>query len=394
MTFISFSNFDIRPGRIDFHCEQQGRPEPKDQMDLYFEFNRNDVIPSNDAIAYACATMAGCSYERFILELPISRKAWKYIAEFTKSQITIPIDEACMGLDLSYNENVMLNFSGGYDSLAAMCLMPKDIALVAIDFGGWFEREAEYFQRFNPYILKTNFRQEKLDRASWTFMGCGVLLFAEYLKAGTYVSGTILEATKQHFLTEPPIVRAPSQYRFLYTGLKSICYTHGLSEVGTAIVVTHYLADQVEASLASLSKPKTEKRYRKETLTDIVAKKFGRSISFPHTQPPEQKIAFSTNLALDFLCLYIIKNAGLKKAMDTVYDIPSEALQLTEMLTLNFYERLNTTFIGSNAFPDDKTRNSYMEKVLACGVIPYTEDDFQEFRTVVDFLNQYHHIYP
>lgn len=52
----------------------------------------------------------------------------------------------------------ILNFSGGFDSLAALYLMPEDTKLVAIDFGGWFEREKEFFKQFHPYTLKTNFR--------------------------------------------------------------------------------------------------------------------------------------------------------------------------------------------------------------------------------------------
>lgn len=46
-------------------------------------------------------------------------------------------------------EIAMLNSAAGFDSLAAMCLLPEDSTkLVAVDFGGWFEREAVFSKGF------------------------------------------------------------------------------------------------------------------------------------------------------------------------------------------------------------------------------------------------------
>lgn len=66
------------------------------------------------------------------------------------------------------------------NSLAVLYLMPEDTKFVAIDFGGVFERERKFFERFHPYTLRTNFRQLKLDRNSWIFMGVGAILYADY----------------------------------------------------------------------------------------------------------------------------------------------------------------------------------------------------------------------
>ncbi|MBQ2801073.1 MAG: hypothetical protein IJF03_06770 [Lachnospiraceae bacterium] len=285
----------------------------------------------------------------------------------------------------------ILNFSGGFDSLAALYLMPEDTKLVAIDFGGWFEREKEFFEQFNPYTLKTNFRQEKLDRNSWTFMGIGAILYAEALNARENVFGTILEATPKHFVKKPNAAYNGNTTPFLYAGLHDVRYTNGLTEVGTALVVSHYAPEMADRSLKSLSNPKTEKRYRKELLLDIVCEKFNRKVEFERTEAPDKKIAFGTNLAVDFLCLYILKNRGMQVANGTVSDIPQEAVEFVATHELKFYERLNCEFVSGTTFSSDEARGEFMNKVLKAGVLPYTEMDYAEFREVANFLNTYHH---
>ena len=50
-------------------------------------------------------------------------------------------------------------------------------------------------------------------------------------------------------------------------------------------------------------------------------------------------------LAVDFLCLYILKNKGLQSAKETVCDIPEDALELVQGMDLTFYERVNCNFV-------------------------------------------------
>jgi len=272
--------------------------------------------------------------------------------------------------------------------------MPENTKLVAMDFGGWFERERVFFEKFNPHTVRTNCRQLKMDRNSWTFMGVGAILYSEYLAAGYNVFGTILEATPMHFVSSPTAARSNRTYPFIYGGLKDIRYTNGLTEVGTALVVSHYAPHLAEKSLVSLSNPKTEKRYRKELLLDIVCEKYHREVNYERTLPPEKKIVFGSNFAVDFLCLYILKNRGLESANMTVCDIPQDAIDLVKGLRLDFYERLNCEFVSGSTFPNDNERGRYIGKVLAAGVLPYTENDYREYRIVSDFLNKYHKFNP
>lgn len=354
---------------------------------MWFELD-NGITPSNDALALAISTFAGKAFGEIEIDLPILMQTKKNIERFTEANVIAPIAENTN--IITERNSIILNFSGGFDSLAAFLLMPSDTKLVAIDFGGWFEREKNFFQRFKPYTLKTNFRQLKLDKNSWTFMGVGAILYGEALNAGYNVFGTILEATPAQFVEEPGAARSFSTEPFFSAGLKDIRYTNGLTEVGTAMVVSYYAPELANESLISLSNPKTEKRYRKEVLLDIVCEKFQRNVEFERTEAPNNKVPFGTNFAMDFLCLYILKNRGLEIANATVSDIPEEVIEFVNSNKLNFYERINCEFISGTTFINDSYRSEFMGKVLKAGILPYTENDYKEFRKTANFLNRYH----
>ena len=420
MKKLYVSQFRFEEGHIDFeYNEVVDNIEHK--LNIYFEFDK-EVRPTNDAIACSISTLTGSAYDEIYIDLPISNEVLDKIKKFTNSTVVAPLDEKdeadvqvlqmhegkiqklktflnkkltpINNKQVVDNEPVtILNFSGGFDSLAAIYLIPGNLKLVSVDFSGDFSREKAFFEKFHPFILKTNFRQEKLDRNSWTFMGVGALLYADYLKADYNVFGTIFEASKYQFMKKPSSAYNNSTPPFSFLGLKDIRYLNGLTEVGTVMVVTHYAPELVNDSLISLSYPKTEKRYRKETLLDIVCKKFKRDISFDRTEEPDYKTDFGKSLALDFLSLYVIKNMGVEKANKTVVNIPDEAISLCDKLNLDFYERLNCEFLCGTTFPDDSSRSYFMHRLLECGVLPYTENDYKEFRLVSDFLNRYHHIY-
>lgn len=385
MDTIEFSHLSKTPGYIECICIINGKE--KKEFKIYFELDF-EIIPSNDVIALALSTIAGQKFDRIKMDFDVSECIYNSIAKFTKADVVIT--------KITNNEvrgsgkNIILNFSGGFDSLAAYYIMPDYTKLVAVDFGGSFQREAEFFKQFKPYTLKTNFRQLKLDRNSWTFMGVGAILYSEYLDAGYNVFGTIFEATPAHFKKASSTAHSNKTEPFYSAGLKDIRYTNGLTEVGTAIIVSYYAPELIQASLASLSMPKTEKRFRKELLLDIVCEKYNRKISVEKTLEPDTKIKFGTNLALDFLALYILKNRGIEAAKATMCDIPQEAVELAEECKLQFYERLNCDYVSGETFQTDDLRAEFMSKVLSAGVVPYTEKDYEELRRVLNYLNRYH----
>lgn len=193
--------------------------------------------------------------------------------------------------DICKNTNtLLLNFSGGFDSLAAVALLPSDkVKLISVDFGGWFARETDFFKDFNPYILRTNFRQLKYDRKSWTFMGSGALLYAKAFNAAYHVFGTIFEATPSHLWDVPPNSVFIETLPFSAVGLKDIRLMNGLTEVATAMIVTKFYPHLINASLKSLAAPTSEKRFRKQLLTEIVCERFGRNVDLTESPDPSEK---------------------------------------------------------------------------------------------------------
>lgn len=265
--------------------------------------------------------------------------------------------------------------------------MPQDTYLISMDFGEKFEREKNFFKKFNPIIVKSNFREYGFEHHSWTFMAIGSILFSQTLNLKYDIWGTILEATWWQFKRKPVAGYNIHTQPMAGIGLLDARITNAFTEVGTAMIVTKYLPDMVNDSLKSLSDAGTEKSYRKWVLTDIVCRKYQRNVHLQQAIPPKKSVKWGTSLALDFLAVYELKNVSRSTVENTVCHIPEEVFDLVEKLQLNFYERMNTNFIGT--IPKDIV-SLYMEKALGADIVPYTEEDWFEFDMVITMLSKYH----
>lgn len=385
---IKFYKFNIKKGMTTFMCLGSEYEKP---IEVYFKYHKR-MKPSNDAVAYCIAALCGIEqYTKIELDLEISNNAKKNIKSFVKVNFKTPKCNDNV-IDRSNYKNTLLNFSGGFDSMATLYLLPKKTKLVSIDFGGNFKRENEFFKKFKPYTVQTNIRNQgiRLDKNSWTFMSIAAILYADFLKAKYNVFGTILEASKMQTDANSSSFDKSYVPPFSFIGLNDLKITNGLTEVGTVMIMLSYGKKYISDSIASLAALKSEKRYRKQTLLDIAAKKKGITIDYEYTKAPEKKIEWGTNFTIDFLSLYIIKNAGLQKAKDTICNIPDEAEKLVKDLNLDFYERINTNFINGKTFPNDEMRAEVVSKLIKAGILPYNENDYVEFRKVIDFLLNYY----
>lgn len=392
--YISFSDFEISRGSFSCNVKSSLRGETDK---LTFTLSPDLLHIGNDAIAATLATMCGQTYERIDMDLEMSDQCMEKIQAFTGASVkskhltnSTNAYPAIVQGEQNLPESYILNFSGGFDSLAAVALLPSSkTVLVSVDFGGWFERETDFFKNFDPKILHTNFRQLKYDREHWTFMGAGALLYAESLGVKHHVFGTILEAMPSHFWDTPPSAASTDTLPFSIVGLKDIRLMNGLTEVATAMIVTKFYPHMIADSLKSLAAPNSEKRFRKQLLTEIVCKRFNRVVDLPECPMPadNQKKPFGQYFAMDFLALYELKHRGIEDVLKTVADIPEEAIDLVEKLSLEFYERLNPIFLET--VPAD-IRGYYLDRLNEADVIPYTEKDWEEFRIVRDFLSKYH----
>lgn len=387
---ISFTDFELTNGYIGFSFDIKcGLEEIGEENSgfIYFKL-MPDILPRSNLIAIAISTLCGRkNYDNIHFDLNVNSSIITDISKFTLAKVTSkPSFEH--PIKRKNKNNITLNFSGGFDSLAAKCLMPEEHSLVSIDYGGRFSRERQFFEKFSHCIMETNIVDSPLRKNSWSFMGIASILFSDYLETNYYTFGGILEAGVNNISENPIAAKNISFPPFLAAGMENAPYVLGLTEIGTLKVIANYHPELIASSLDSLANPGEEKRYRKQVLASILSEKmemdFGLNII---DRPSKIHYKFGQYFAPDFLSFYVIKNAGEEIASHTISHIPYEVVEAAERLSLNFYERVNTNFLVN--FPK-QLRSDLLLKLDYADVIAYTEADWKEFNEIRQILSKYH----
>ncbi|MHA7579446.1 hypothetical protein ACX12E_03535 [Paenibacillus vandeheii] len=143
---IIFKDFDITEGKISFICIVISEVEEEQEYNLFFQLNRN-IVPRHDLIALALSTLCGNVFSNIHFDLEVCSETIIEIEKFTKSRVTVSseLNSQMLKKNRTGDANISLNFSGGFDSLAALCLMPEKTKLVSMNFGKSFERERTIF---------------------------------------------------------------------------------------------------------------------------------------------------------------------------------------------------------------------------------------------------------
>lgn len=383
---IKFWNFRDNPTG-GFSCDAASSKIGRtDRLEFAMSPNPGPLDP--DAIAIALSTLCGRSYSTITMELKVSDLCARAVADFTRAEVSFA-GESKLDRPHAFGGNYVLNFSGGFDSLAAYSLMPENSRrLVSLDWGGRFFREAEFFNRFNPCVLRTNIKELGYCNETWTFMGVGMVLFARHLGAGYGVFGGNFEASISQMVRYPTVGHVFETAPYSFMGLKDIRVTNGLTEVGSIMAVMKHSPSLFVDSLKSVAAPGTEKAYRKSVLSYIVNEKFGYGVPVPiQNQPAKPAYKFGDNAALDVLCLYEMKNVGRDIASKTIREIPAEAEDLVRGMEFAFCERLNTNFLASIPAA---WQGWYIDQLMKAGIRPYDEEDWYELDAVCKFLSQWH----
>lgn len=341
-------------------------------------------VPANDLIGLAISTMVGTKYDRIDIDLPLTARTQAAIESLTKASVNSPRQD--MPQSAPAGKNVALNFSGGFDSLATLALLPEGTKLVSLDFGGNFQREADFFRTFDTTTVATNFRNQGFAGNTWQFMGIGTLLLRDYLEVQTYSFGSILEASPWNF-KQKKFSNMPQQV-FKAAGMNQLNPAVGLTEIGTVMLIVKHFPERIVESLKSLAAPGSEKLNRKIMLLNIALELTGASIGLD-VQPDRitPHFEFGTSLATDFLALCIMKKRGAEQASQLVGNIPEYAIEFVRGRSLTFFERLNTIF--ADGLPSADRDRLYM-KCIEAGILPYSEADWTEYRETVTFLSQWH----
>ncbi|OZT76893.1 hypothetical protein [Salinicoccus roseus] len=381
MNKIRFENIHIQKGRIDLDYE-----DTLDQKgNLYFELNV-PVSPRNDLIALALSTLCGQKYDAIHIGLSISQETKGAIESFCRAEVSVEgISDA--SASKANRNNVTLNFSGGFDSLAALALMPRETQLVSMDFGGPFQREMPFIERFDTAICRTNIIDTDFRRNSWMFMGIGSILLRDYLQTDFNTFGSILGASVISDSRRAASNTSPAPFK--EAGMENAPYVMTLTEAATAKVAMQANPDMIRASLNSLANPKEEKRYRKQLLVQAVAKRHGLDIEIDAVPTPSShRFKWGENFQADFITLYLMKHLDQDTQL-TVGEIPESVHKLVESSSFDFYERYNPNFITH--FPKE-LRAGLLQRLNDFDLLPYTENDWVEFSRVREMLKIYYNI--
>ena len=373
---IEFRNLSMGPRLIEVEAVNDDGAFP-----LWFQFSRETKV-STHAVAVALSTLCGSEYAEIHFDFPVAGTLAAEIAKFTKSSVTCNGDE---DYEKPSGKNITLSFSGGFDSLAAHRLLGEEATLVSIDFGGWFEREAEFFRRFDPLVVSTNIRRTPSQSKSfannhWTFMGLGAILTAESLNSGFHVFGRILG---ERFARKP---LSAGVRPLEMIGVRNIPITDGITELGTAKILAQTDASLVSDSIRSLAGKTDRKRLLKLILASVAADEMGLEVSLPPIPDTwNNPIDFSSSYTTALSALYLIARGKAHLIEPLFKQIPSSAYAIVEDLSLDFIMKVNTDFYDS--LPRD-IAGKVAKRYIELGFAPYTESDWVEAKLVRSYLNR------
>lgn len=379
---INFENLIIKPGyiRVDYN---------DDETSHFIEFELSTpILVREDLIAIVISTLCGQKYDYINIELEVTPHVQKHIERFTKSKLICKTKRRSYVHTKSFG-NHTLNFSGGFDSLAALSFLPKNSSLVSVDFGGHFSREMDIINSFNSYVVKTNILETNFRKNSWLFMFMGAILYKDYLNTDYNISGGVIGAGSlkninflKNYKTSIPIESSD---------MTSIPYTLGLSEIAAIKVALNNSFNLIDMSLKSLANPKEEKRYRKQTMLEIINEQSSSKLSLENIVPPPEEpfSSWGDNLLHDHLSLYVIKYKGYEFASTITSDIPESAIQLVEKLEMEYYERYNTDVVK---YIPREFREKFFKVLNHSDILPYDRNDWIEYHQSLHYLSKYHKI--
>lgn len=377
---ISFENITIKEGYIRSDYSD-------DTSSHYIEFELSTpIMVREDLIAFAFATLCGTKYDDIHMDLTLNKHIQKSIEEFTRANLHCKTTISTKLINKNFG-NQTLNFSGGFDSLAALAFLPQNSSLVSMDFGGGFSREMQMINTFDAYIVKTNILQTDFRRNSWLFMVIGAILYKDYLNTDFNVFGSIINAA---FMQNSRFIKNYKTPLLIErAGMTNIPYTQSLSEIGSLRVSTLNFPDKINSSLISLANPKEEKRFRKQLLLEIEIERFNHDIKLTDTvgKPNRPYFTWGQNFLVDHLAIYIMKYRGYDTASLTINDIPEEAYRISQNLDLTFYDRYYTDVLK---YIPKQFRADYVSKLNDFDILPFEENDWKEYRQVIDYLSNYH----
>ncbi|MGO3077940.1 hypothetical protein [Corynebacterium casei] len=298
---------------------------------LGFRFDR-ELNVSGESLALALSTLCGKSYDRIKFDFEVPESITDDISRWTESVVETLGDADKSAKSL---EGTVLNFSGGFDSLAAHFLLPADHDLVSLGFGGRFGREKYFYRQFDPIQIDTNLVNTSLRQNSWSFIGLGALLTMNATQSKYCTFGSIIESTglKRNTAHEKGFTFPP----FASAGMTNAPATQGISEVGTALVIAEYAPELLAPSLTSLASPGEEKLFRKWALATTGLLHAGREVSIPRVERPESPhYCFGDRFVIDLSAMTIASLGHEELAKQLVKGLDDKRIKDSRAMNFEF----------------------------------------------------------
>ena len=373
---IEFSQLDVSNHRVSLLAKCGGQ-----EHELWYEFDR-EVRPSTNAIAVALSTLCGTKFDSIFFDFPIAEETSVLLQKFTKAPVSS--SSTCSPITPRGGGRI-LSFSGGFDSFAALRLLGNEAHLVSLDFGGWFEREAQFFNNFDPLVIKTNIRRTPTQKSSlatnhWTFMATGAILTAEYFGATQHSFGSILGETFSRPVKSPKRV-APLEFM----GLTELPVTNGITELGTAKLLLQSDPQLVTDSIQSLAGKTDRKRFLKTAIATVLAPEFCEGLSLPELpndwpKPISVTDSYTTTMSL----LYFISVGKLELISPLFQEVPDSLISFASETDMGFMLKANTDHYQ---FLQRNDAGKLLARLENYGFSPYTEFDWENAKATRMFLN-------
>lgn len=335
-------------------------------------------IPPPDLIAASYAALCGTVFDEIEIDLPIGDSLATIIEQETKAKL---LHQRGTDRRRRLGASSALNFSGGFDSLAAQILTP-DAHLISLDFGGRFARERKFFERFNPFIFRTNLVDLKLNSYGWKFMGIGTTLLIDELKPRSYSFGSIQAGSLPRLLDRPLNQRSAGLASTNYTGVVLENPVAGISEIGAIDLVVKRHPELLIEILQSVALPNEDKFQRKHQMLRSLTT--DGELHLPFEPQPTKSPKWGDSFARDLSSLAVIDKLDLDQVSATYEQgIPEFVTSNLDKVDLSFMTRFNPHAYGG---VEPKILAQWYSTLTENGIFPYERQDWIDAANVVKLL--------
>lgn len=371
---IAFTDIDVSAdGWI--RCNVTRETTEQFRIQLPYSF-----VPSPDLIAAAYAALCGQQFDEVQIDLPLGRHQVKTLEAALKAKIIHK-----PGLDTRHKPGKErgLNFSGGFDSLAAKEIL-GDSHLISIDFGGAFTRECDFFQWFSPLTFRTNMTALKLNTYSWQFMGFGAILLRDELQLGSYSFGSILAGSLPRLFSDPLDQNMGGMAVANALGMKLENPVAGVTEIGALHVVAKNHPELLIDALKSVALPNEDKFQRKYQMVEAISKELGLPTRMPKIPDRSTSIKWGASFATDLSSLYVAKALGAEYINSSyIGGVPDRVIEGLAHIDLSFMLRVNPHAYSG---VDPAVLGNWYSTLALNGITPYHRKDWFEAAKVMKLL--------